>query len=88
MKWFYITFRSVTVAQRGEGALRRMGISCWLQRTPRWIEERGCGYCLRIHPRDVSRSMDILVEKGIPFSRLLQTGEDGAVREVRDDLSG
>ena len=34
MRSDYITFRSVTVAQRGERLLRSGGIDCVLQRTP------------------------------------------------------
>ena len=43
-----ITFRSVTLAQKGERALKQAEIFCSLQRTPKMLSERGCGYCLRI----------------------------------------
>ena len=46
MKFYYITFRSVTFAQRGEKVLKKEGIRCTLLRTPRWMEEQGCGYAL------------------------------------------
>ena len=36
-----ITFRSVTPAQRGENLLRREGITCSLQRTPKVLAEQG-----------------------------------------------
>ena len=48
MKFYYITFRSVTYAQRGEKLLNHHNIRCTLQRTPRWMEEQGCGYSLRV----------------------------------------
>ena len=48
MTMYCITFRSVTLAQRGERALEGAGMRCGLARTPRWMEERGCGYCLRL----------------------------------------
>ena len=48
MMLYLITFRSVTFAQRGERALRQAGINCELQRTPRWMEESGCGYSLSV----------------------------------------
>ena len=48
MNMYCITFRSVTLAQRGERVLREAGQPCTLARTPRWMEERGCGYCLRL----------------------------------------
>ena len=47
MKYSLITFRSVTPAQRGERVLQRQGYSCSLQRTPRWMQEQGCGYSIR-----------------------------------------
>ena len=51
MRFCYITFRSVTPAQKGEGVLRRAGVDCTMQRTPRWMEEQGCGYSLRLRHR-------------------------------------
>ena len=60
MKSCMITFRSVTPAQRGEGLLRRTGMDCSIQRTPRWMEEQGCGYSLRIRCQDVMPALEIL----------------------------
>ena len=37
MKFYYITFRSVTYAQRGEQILHKEGIRCTLLRTPKWM---------------------------------------------------
>ena len=34
MKFYYLTFRSVTFAQRGEKLLQKSGIRCTLLRTP------------------------------------------------------
>ncbi len=82
MRSDYITFRSVTVAQRGERLLRSGGIDCILQRTPRWMEERGCGYCLRIRPTQVAASLQRLREGGVPFSKVYTRREDGAVEEM------
>ena len=59
MSYYYITFRSVTFAQRGERVLQAGRIRCTLQRTPRWMEEQGCGYCLRLRTKD-------LIEKILP----------------------
>ena len=60
MKIYYITFRSVTYAQRGERALQRGGIRCTLLRTPRWMEEQGCGYCLRLRTREIAAAAALL----------------------------
>jgi hypothetical protein len=82
MRSDYITFRSVTVAQRAERLLKNGGIDCILQRTPRWMEERGCGYCLRVRPMDVSESLRRLKEGSIPFSKVYTRQPNGAVEEM------
>lgn len=82
MKSDYITFRSVTVAQRGERLLKGSGIDCLLQRTPRWMEQRGCGYCLRLRPMQVSEGLRRLKEAGVPYSKVYTRREDGSVEEV------
>lgn len=82
MRSDYITFRSVTVAQRGERLLKGGGIDCVLQRTPRWMEERGCGYCLRVRPTHVAASLHRLKEGNVPFSKVYTRREDGSVEEM------
>ena len=82
MRSDYITFRSVTVAQRAERLLRSGGIDCVLQRTPRWMEERGCGYCLRIRPTEVAESLRRLKEGSVPFSKVYTRRPNGAMEEV------
>lgn len=82
MRSDYITFRSVTVAQRGERLLKSGGIDCLLQRTPRWMEERGCGYCLRVRPTQVAESLARLKAGGIPYSKVYTRRENGAVEEM------
>ena len=82
MRTDYITFRSVTLAQRAERLLKSHSIDCLLQRTPRWMEERGCGYCLRVRPTEVSESLKYLKEAGILFSKVYTRRPNGAVEEV------
>ena len=45
---YFITFRSVTYAQRAERLLSRAGFRCRIQRSQRWMAEKGCGYSLRL----------------------------------------
>lgn len=78
----YITFRSVTLAQRGEGILNRNGIKCYLQRTPRWMEERGCGYCLRMHRKDVAAAVNLLRQNQVIFSKIYCLRQDGQGEEL------
>lgn len=78
----FITFRSVTFAQRGEAALQQAGIRCAVQRTPRWMEEQGCGYCLRIRQADGKEAVQRLREQQIAFRKVYMRREDGAVEAV------
>ena len=57
MNGCFITFRSVTHAQRGEQVLGGGGIYCRILRTPRWMEEQGCGYCIRLRRRDLETAV-------------------------------
>ena len=75
-----ITFRSVTPAQRGEGLLRRAGVYCTLQRTPRWMEEQGCGYSLRLRQSDAQTALRLMRENGIAFRKVYRY-RDGAAPE-------
>lgn len=82
MKTFCITFRSVTPAQRGERALRQGGIDCVLQRTPRRMEERGCGYCLRLRAGEIQSALERLHSSGVTYSKVYTLGENGTVEEA------
>ena len=83
MGYGYITFRSVTHAQRGERILEERGIRCVLQRTPRWMEEQGCGYCLRLRTNDIMPAVRLLRSAQVPFQRVYVQSFDGEVEEVR-----
>ena len=75
MYLYCITFRSVTLAQRGERELREAGLRCTLARTPRWMEERGCGYCLRL-PREWRSAAAALDRAGVEYRKIYrQNGE-------------
>ena len=78
----FITFRSVTPAQRGQRALQQAGMDCALLRTPRWMEERGCGYCLRLRPEDTDRAVALLRQGKLTFSKVY-ADRDGTVEELR-----
>ncbi|MBQ9761919.1 MAG: DUF3343 domain-containing protein [Oscillospiraceae bacterium] len=82
MMSYYITFRSVTYAQRGERVLRRGGVDPALQRTPRWMEERGCGYCLRVRPGEALAALELLRAAGVPFSKIYGPNNSGKMEEL------
>ena len=72
-----ITFRSVTVAQKAEKLLKSGGLFCSLQRTPKTLSERGCGYCLRLRERDGEGAVAQLREHGIPYGKVYALRDEG-----------
>lgn len=76
-----ITFRSVTPAQRGENLLRKEGIACLLQRTPRVLADQGCGYSIRLNCGQLQQAAELLRQKGIAYGKAYQL-RDGHPEEV------
>ena len=77
----YITFRSVTAAQRGEKILNAGGIRCAVRRTPRWMEEQGCGYCIRLSGSEVPDALALLRNNQLIWRKVYRQGEDGVLEE-------
>ena len=78
----FITFRSVTFAQRGEELLRKNGIFCILQRTPKWMEKQGCGYCLRLRQKDYEQAATLLRQNQVLFRKVYLRDDSGEIKEV------
>ena len=83
MALYYITFRSVTFAQRGEKLLSRERVRVSLMRTPRWMEEQGCGYALKLWTDDIRHPLRLLRENGVQLRRVYVQREDGTMEEVQ-----
>ena len=81
MKFYYITFRSVTFAQQGERVLQKKRIRCTLLRTPKWMEEQGCGYCLRLWTEDIRSALQALRTAQVPLRKIYRQGRDGQLEE-------
>ena len=81
MKFYYITFRSVTYAQRGEQVFQKKGIRSTLLRTPKWMEAQGCGYSLRLWTGDVRPALQVLRKYEIPLQKIYLQGRDGQLEE-------
>ena len=77
MRVYFITVRSVTFGQRAEIVLRKGGITVSLQRTPRWMEQKGCGYCLKLRQGDLESALQALREGGATYSKVYLR-QDGA----------
>ena len=82
MKYYYITFRSVTFAQRGEQIISRSGMRCTLQRTPRWMEEQGCGYALRVWAKEITPAVELLRQGKVSLRRVYLQMDDGQLEEL------
>ena len=82
MNQSFITFRSVTFAQRAEAVLRQKNMEAAIQRTPRWMEEQGCGYCLKLWTQDIYRSVELLRNSRIPMRKVYVHSDDGQLEEV------
>ena len=78
-----ITFRSVTPAQRAEEVLRRAGVECTIQRTPKWMEEKGCGYSLRLNCTEMMAAAALLRQAGVGFRKAYSLSESGNPEELR-----
>lgn len=83
MGLYYITFRSVTFAQRGEKLLMQQNIRASLMRTPRWMEEQGCGYALKLWTRDIFAVVKLLQDNRIQWRKVYAQREDGGMEEVK-----
>lgn len=77
MKFYYVTFRSVTFAQQGERVLQKKGIRCTLLRTPKWMEAQGCGYSLRLWTADIRPALAVLQQEQVPFRKIWIQRRDG-----------
>lgn len=79
---YYFTFRSITGAQKGESVLIKNGIATKLLRTPKYLSQNGCGYCLRIRGRDLAGTLANFYRDQVPYSRVFRLGDNGAAEEV------
>jgi hypothetical protein len=46
------------------------------------MEERGCGYCLRVRPADAGKAVALLRGEGVGFSKVFAVNEKGSAEEV------
>lgn len=77
MKWMYITFRSVTYAQRGRAMLERAGLKSSMIRAPKWMAERGCSYALKLNPEAGEQAGQVLDAQGHPYLQKYLVDENG-----------
>ena len=83
MKFCLITFRSVTFAQSAQRIFKRAGIESTLRRTPKGLEERGCGYCLEIQQRDAMNALEQLRREKREYGKIYAIIADGKLEEMQ-----
>ncbi len=82
MKFCIITFRSVTFAQSAQRVFKQQQIESTLRRTPKGLEERGCGYCLQIKQLDAMKATELLRRDKREYGKLYAITADGRLEEM------
>lgn len=76
MNGIMFTFRSITTAQRAQALARSRGIDSSLRRTPRRLEERGCGYCIVVSESSGEKAARIFRGNEIAFRKVYRLTGD------------
>ncbi|MCI8526014.1 MAG: DUF3343 domain-containing protein [Oscillospiraceae bacterium] len=79
---YYITFRSITRAQRGSRLLDSIGLHHQLLRTPKVLSAQGCGYALRLRQELGAQAVEALRQNEIGFQRVYQLDGGGQYQEI------
>ena len=82
MSEYYITFQSLTAAQRAAFALTKEGISAQLIRTPKQLSTYGCSYAIRIPADAKQRAELVFFQDQINWERIFFVTRDRTVQEV------
>ena len=75
MKNELILLPSVTYAMKAKSVLDKYNIRSFIQRTPKTVKIKSCGYCLYV-PGDTDKAEKLLRDNGI---RVLGRGERGDI---------
>lgn len=82
MKACLITFHSITTLQRAAGLLKTVHIASMPQRTPRWMEQQGCGNALKVSCKDILLAVEVLQKNRIAYKKVYLYREDGSAEEM------
>lgn len=77
-----IVCRSLTYAQRSARSLESAGFSAHVQRLPSKLSTSGCGYAIKISENNLTKSVEILRNKGLPPKKAFLIKEDGTFAEL------
>jgi hypothetical protein len=79
---YFFTFRSITLAQRAVRVLDKAGLFGTLLRTPKQIQQQGCGYSVRVRSGIFPETRAELRREAVPFSRIYVRRGGGKWEEV------
>ncbi len=79
---YYLTFRSITFAQRAQLALAGARVPGMLLRAPKSMSAKGCGYAVKLRPADAAKAAAILRNAGVPYSAVYRVRPDGSAEAV------
>ena len=82
MPQYWISFRSLTHAQRAARFLEKSGITATVTRLPQGVSPKGCGYALIVRQR-IHEALRLLGEARIPSGMAFEQTERGDFREVK-----
>ena len=82
MPQYWISFRSLTQAQRAARTLERAGITATVSRLPQGVSPKGCGYALIVRRR-IHDALRLLAETRIQSGMVFEKTERGEFREVK-----
>ncbi len=80
---YLFTFRSLTAAQRARSVLSEGGIRAPIVRTAKRMSTNGCGYGIRVGPRDGIRALHLLRAGAAQYAHLYRVFQNGSMEEVR-----
>ena len=80
MRQMWITFRSLTHAQRAMTVLERKGITASLTRAPKELSMRGCAYAVILRKK-IGEAVKLIEELKLPSAQYYERLDSGEFRE-------
>ena len=81
MESYWITFRSLTHAQRAARLLEHSGLTVTLVKAPQALSENGCAYALTL--RRPTEALALLRQGKLRFGRVFRRSASESFEEVR-----
>lgn len=82
MPHYWISYRSLTHAQRAARILERKGLTAVISRLPQGVSPKGCGYALVVRHR-INDALALLRQAQLPGGMVFEKTDTGEFREVR-----